>query len=61
MSTSIPLLILQCSDCHQALEDTHFVQCPSMSEHRYCFLCCKSFIKKRTGEKEIYCPSGLKC
>ncbi|CAF3449786.1 unnamed protein product [Rotaria socialis] len=61
MSTSMPLLILQCSDCHQALEDTHFVQCPSMSEHRYCFLCCKSFIKKRTGEKEIYCPSGLKC
>ncbi|CAM4760695.1 unnamed protein product [Rotaria magnacalcarata] len=61
MSTSMSLLILQCSDCHQALEDTHFVQCPSMSEHRYCFLCCKNFIKKRTGEKEIYCPSGLKC
>ncbi|CAF1141546.1 unnamed protein product [Rotaria sordida] len=60
-TTSIPLLILQCSDCHQALEDTHFVQCPSISEHRYCFLCCKNFIKKQTGEKEIYCPSGLKC
>jgi hypothetical protein len=59
--TSIPLLILRCSECHQALEDTHFVQCPSISEHRYCFLCCKNFIKKQTGEKEIYCPSGLKC
>ena len=59
--TSIPLVILQCSDCHQALEDTHFVQCPSISEHRYCFLCCKNFIKKQTGDKEIYCPSGFKC
>jgi hypothetical protein len=59
--TSIPLVILQCSECHQALEDTHFVQCPSISEHRYCFPCCKNFIKKQTGEKEIYCPSGLKC
>ena len=58
---SMPLLILQCSDCHQTLEDTHFVQCPSHSEHRYCFSCCKHFIKKQTGEKEIYCPSGLKC
>ncbi len=61
LPTPMPLLILQCSECHQALEDTHFVQCPSMSEHRYCFPCCKNFIKKQTGEKEIYCPSGLKC
>ncbi|CAF1205790.1 unnamed protein product [Adineta ricciae] len=61
LSASIPLLILRCSDCHQVLEDTHFVQCPSTSEHRYCFPCCKNFIKKQTGEKEIYCPSGLKC
>lgn len=61
INESMPLLILQCSDCHQTLEDTHFVQCPSHSEHRYCFSCCKNFIKKQTGEKEIYCPSGLKC
>lgn len=59
--SSIPLLILRCSECHQVLEDTHFVQCPSTSEHRYCFPCCKTFIKKQAGEKEIYCPSGLKC
>ena len=59
--TPVPLIILQCSECHQVLEDTHFVQCPSVSEHRYCFLCCKTFITKQTGEKEIYCPSGLKC
>jgi hypothetical protein len=58
---AIPLVTLQCSECHQALEDTHFVLCPSTSEHRYCFPCCKNFIKKKTGEKEIYCPSGLKC
>jgi hypothetical protein len=60
-TTSMPLLILQCSECHQALEDTHFVQCPSTSDHRYCFVCCKNFIKKQAGEKEIYCPSGMKC
>lgn len=60
-SPSVPLVILRCSECHQALEDTHFVQCPSMSEHRYCFQCCKNFIKKHTSEKEIFCPSGLKC
>lgn len=58
---ALPLVILQCSECHQALEDTHFVQCPSVSDHRYCFLCCKAFIQKHKGEKEIYCPSGLKC
>jgi len=59
--TSLPLVILECSECRQALEDTHFVQCPSMSEHRYCFLCCKKFIRKHTSEKEIFCPSGSKC
>ena len=58
---AVPLVILKCSDCHQALEDTHFVQCPSMADHRYCFPCCKNFIKKQKGEKEIYCPSGSKC
>ena len=58
---SIPMLILQCSDCHQPLEDTHFVQCPSVTDHRYCFPCCKNFIKKQKGDKEIYCPSGMKC
>lgn len=57
----LPIVILQCSECHQVLEDTHFVQCPSVSEHRYCFLCCKNFIQKHKGEKEIYCPSGMKC
>ncbi len=61
INESHPLIILQCSECHHALEDTHFVQCPSVSEHRYCFPCCKNFIKKQTGEKEIYCPSGFKC
>lgn len=61
LNESLPLLILQCSECHQTLEDTHFVQCPSHTEHRYCFSCCKNFIKKQTGEKEIYCPSGMKC
>lgn len=61
LNESMPLIILQCSECHQTLEDTHFVQCPSHSEHRYCFSCCKNFIKKQTGEKEIYCPSGMKC
>lgn len=60
-SNPLPSIILQCSDCHQQLEDTHFVQCPSVTEHRYCFPCCKNFIKKQKADKEIYCPSGMKC
>ncbi|CAF0810088.1 unnamed protein product [Didymodactylos carnosus] len=54
---------LKCSQCLQPLEDTHFVQCPSSTAHRYCFPCCGDFIKKQplSSNQEIYCPSGDKC
>lgn len=43
------------------MEDTHFVQCPSVNHHKFCFLCSREFIKKQSAENKIYCPSGEKC
>lgn len=53
--------ILRCTICHERLEDTHFVQCPSVGSHKFCFPCSKDFIKKQGSNTEIYCPSGEKC
>uniref|UniRef100_A0A8C2Z844 Interferon regulatory factor 2 binding protein 2b n=1 Tax=Cyclopterus lumpus TaxID=8103 RepID=A0A8C2Z844_CYCLU len=43
---SVPLC---CTLCHERLEDTHFVQCPSVS------------IKQQGATGEVYCPSGERC
>ena len=61
---------LKCTLCQERLEDTHFVQCPSVSCHKFCFPCSRSSIRKQqthvsngtsqaTGE--VYCPSGERC
>ena len=52
-----------CSTCAQLLEETHFVQCPSIAEHKFCFDCCRAHIKlqKTQGNIEIHCPSGSDC
>ncbi|VDD93823.1 unnamed protein product [Enterobius vermicularis] len=52
--------VLKCTICHERLEDTHFVQCPSVSSHKFCFPCSRESIK-RQGTQEPYCPSGEKC
>lgn len=61
---------LKCTLCQERLEDTHFVQCPSVSSHKFCFPCSRSSIKQQqqqhttnggTGAGEVYCPSGDKC
>merc|ERR1719436_2144034 len=52
--------LLKCTNCRGKLEDTHFVQCPSNSLHKFCFSCCRDSIIKQ-GSKEAYCPSGDKC
>ncbi|CAM9687588.1 unnamed protein product [Lampetra fluviatilis] len=53
---------LCCTNCHQRLEDTHFVQCPSVAAHKFCFPCSRDSIKKQgTSSGEVYCPSGEKC
>uniref|UniRef100_A0A915ARB9 Interferon regulatory factor 2-binding protein 1 & 2 zinc finger domain-containing protein n=1 Tax=Parascaris univalens TaxID=6257 RepID=A0A915ARB9_PARUN len=53
--------VLKCTLCHERLEDTHFVQCPSVSAHKFCFPCSKESIKKQSNAQEVYCPSGEKC
>ncbi|CDW55928.1 hypothetical protein TTRE_0000420201 [Trichuris trichiura] len=54
--------VLRCTLCQERLEDTHFVQCPSVSQHKFCFPCSRESIKVQGGSgSEIYCPSGEKC
>ena len=52
---------LKCTLCHERLEDTHFVQCPSVSDHKFCFPCSRDSIKRQGAGAEVYCPSGKKC
>ncbi|KAL4641362.1 interferon regulatory factor 2-binding protein 2-A-like [Arapaima gigas] len=55
---SVPLC---CTLCHERLEDTHFVQCPSVPSHKFCFPCSRDSIKQQGATGEVYCPSGEKC
>lgn len=52
---------LSCTLCHERLEDTHFVQCPSVQGHRFCFPCTRVYIQSRRVDGEVYCPSGERC
>jgi hypothetical protein len=52
---------LKCTICHEHLEDTHFVQCPSVSDHKFCFPCSRESIKRQGAGSEVYCPSSKKC
>ncbi|KAJ8412781.1 hypothetical protein AAFF_G00117320 [Aldrovandia affinis] len=52
---------LCCTLCHERLEDTHFVQCPSVPSHKFCFPCSRESIKQQGATGEVYCPSGEKC
>lgn len=52
---------LKCTLCQERLEDTHFVQCPSVSDHKFCFPCSRNSIKIQGAGSEVYCPSGKKC
>ncbi|XP_037097898.1 probable E3 ubiquitin-protein ligase IRF2BPL [Syngnathus acus] len=58
VATSGPLC---CTLCHERLEDTHFVQCPSAAHHKFCFPCSRDSIKAQGAAAEVYCPSGDKC
>lgn len=55
------MTILTCSLCHDKLEDTHFVQCPSVNHHKFCFPCSRESIKKQGAGSEVFCPSGERC
>lgn len=52
---------LCCTLCHERLEDTHFVQCPSVSLHKFCFPCSRQSIRQQGAGGEVYCPSGERC
>lgn len=52
---------LKCTLCQERLEDTHFVQCPSVAHHKFCFPCSRDSIKRQGAGAEVYCPSGEKC
>ena len=56
---------LRCTLCAEQLEDVHFVQCPSVGDHKFCFMCSRDSIRKQTAGTapggEVYCPSGEKC
>ncbi|KAK7065932.1 Interferon regulatory factor 2-binding protein zinc finger [Halocaridina rubra] len=52
---------LKCTICTERLEDTHFVQCPSVLHHKFCFPCSRDSIKRQGAGTEVYCPSGERC
>ena len=58
VSPNNPLLI--CNLCAVRLEDKHFVQCPSVGQHKFCFPCSAYSIKKQ-GTNNKFCPSGERC
>uniref|UniRef100_A0A3B3HPD1 Interferon regulatory factor 2 binding protein 1 n=1 Tax=Oryzias latipes TaxID=8090 RepID=A0A3B3HPD1_ORYLA len=51
-------VLLCCTLCRERLEDTHFVQCPSVPHHKFCFPCTRGFIRSQGQGGEVYCPSG---
>lgn len=60
-SSAVPQTTLKCTLCQERLEDTHFVQCPSVPHHKFCFPCSRDSIKRQGAGSEVYCPSGEKC
>ena len=52
---------LNCTLCNEKLEDVHFVQCPTVAEHKFCFVCSRESIKRQGSGTEVYCPSGERC
>lgn len=40
---------LKCTLCNERLEDTHFVQCPSVGHHKFCFPCSRESIKTQVA------------
>ena len=61
---SIPIdLVVKCTICSQKLEGTHFIQCPTLVQHKFCFPCSADSIKKQqvSNNGEAFCPSEERC
>lgn len=59
-SNPAPNPTLKCTICQERLEDTHFVQCPSVNHHKFCFPCSRDSIKRQVisdslGQIQFYC------
>ena len=62
----VPLADLRCLICRDRLEERHFVQCPAMSTHKFCFACSKRSIErqrqsakgKASTSKSAACTAG---
>ncbi|XP_050840387.1 probable E3 ubiquitin-protein ligase IRF2BPL [Serinus canaria] len=52
---------LSCGRCRRMLRDTHFVQCPAVPRHRFCFPCARRAIRARGPGRAVHCPSGARC
>ncbi|XP_067943241.1 interferon regulatory factor 2-binding protein-like A [Watersipora subatra] len=54
---------MKCYLCCSQLEDAHYVQCPTVKGHRFCFPCSKDSIKHQqvAAKKDVFCPSGKLC
>lgn len=51
--------MLKCTLCQERLEDTHFVQCPSVNHHKFCFPCSRESIKRQVFAFKKYIPIRL--
>ena len=53
---------LQCLLCRCPLQDTRFVQCPSVNQHKFCFACSReAIIRAQHDGTDVFCPSGHRC
>lgn len=52
-SAPTPAATLKCTLCQERLEDTHFVQCPSVPQHKFCFPCSRDSIKRQGAGSEV--------
>jgi hypothetical protein len=58
----VTLGVLKCVLCNGRLEHTHFVQCPTVAHHKFCFPCSrKSIVAQKSESAEVFCPSGERC
>ena len=65
ISTVITSTGYNCFTCKSVLEESHFIQCPAVTKHRFCFQCTSRIIDQQMAlhgmSSEVHCPSGDDC